>query len=62
MMKTFWKDYADLCKASGKFYKKHLLGVIIMNAVVIGGELAYFNRYNIKKKLESKFHKDEEKA
>lgn len=56
-MKEFVKDYAELCKVSGRFYKKHLLGVIVMNAVVIGAEMAYFNRANIKNKLEEKFHK-----
>lgn len=60
MMKNFWKDYAHLCKESGKFYKKHLLGVIVMNAVVIGAELAYFNRGRIKDAIEEKFHKEEE--
>ena len=61
-MKTFWKDYADLCKDTGKFYKKHWVGVIVLNAVIVGAELAWWQRDNIKDKLESKFHKSEEKA
>ena len=30
-MKSFFKDYAELCKESGKFHKKHWLGMIIMS-------------------------------
>ena len=59
-MKNFWKDYAHLCKESGKFYKKHLLGVIVLNVAVVGAELAYFNRDRIKDAIEEKFHKGEE--
>ena len=59
-MKNFWKDYAHLCKESGKFYKKHLLGVIVLNVAVVGAELAYFNRDRIKDAIEEKLHKGEE--
>lgn len=63
MMKVFMKDYAELCKVTGRFYKKHWFGLVVMNAAVVGAELAYFNRDKIKDKLESKFHKNgEEKA
>ena len=41
-MKQFWKDYGELCKESGRFYKKHWKGVVILNAVIIGAEMAYF--------------------
>ena len=58
-MAKFWKDYANLCKESGKFYKKHWLGVIVLNAVIVGGELAYFGRDQIKNKIKEKFHKEE---
>lgn len=57
-MKEFVKDYKHLCKESTKFYKKHLFGVIVMNVVVVGAELAYFNRANIKESLEEKFRKN----
>ena len=58
-MKKFWKDYADLCKESGKFYKKHWLGVIVLNAVLIAGEFAWWNRDEIKDYVESKIEKEE---
>lgn len=60
-MKEFVKDYVDLCKESGRFYKKHWKGVLVMNAVVLAGELAYFFREDIKDAIEDKFvkHKDE---
>ena len=40
-MKEFVKDYVELCKGSGKFYKKHWKGLIVLNALIIGGELAW---------------------
>ena len=59
MMKKFWKDYANLCKESGNFYKKHWLGVIVLNAVLIAGEFAWWNRDEIKDYVESKIEKEE---
>lgn len=44
-MNEFVKDYVDLCKDSGRFYKKHWKGVVLLNAVVIGAELAWY-KYN----------------
>lgn len=41
-MKEFWKDYVALCKESGKFYKKHWKGLIVLNVAVIGAEVAWF--------------------
>lgn len=41
-MKEFVKDYVDLCKDSGQFYKKHWKGVVLLNAVIIGAELAWY--------------------
>lgn len=41
-MKEFWKDYGKLCKESGRFYKEHWKGVVVLNAVIIGAELAWF--------------------
>ena len=58
-MKKFWKDYADLCKESGNFCKKHWLGVIVLNAVLIAGEFAWWNRDEIKDYVESKVKKEE---
>ena len=37
MMKAFinfWKEYFDLCKASGAWLKKHWLGYIILCVVI----------------------------
>ena len=47
-MKEFWKDYWELCKISGRFYKKHWKGVIVLNAAIMGAELAYFAYQNNK--------------
>lgn len=47
-MKQFWKDYGELCKETGRFYKKHWKGAILLNAVIIGAEVAWF-KYNTKK-------------
>ena len=33
-MKKFFKDYGELCKSTGRFYKNHWFGTIIMNLVV----------------------------
>ena len=41
-MKEFVKDYVELCKDSGKFYKKHWKGLIVLNALIIGGELVWY--------------------
>ena len=32
--KNFWKEYFDLCKASGAWMKKHWLGYIILCVVI----------------------------
>ena len=39
-MKTFFKDYGELCKTAGNFYKKHWFGTIVMNVVVSGVMIA----------------------
>lgn len=41
-MKQFWKDYGELCKDTGRFYKKHWKGVIVLNAAIIAASLAYY--------------------
>ena len=58
-MKTFVKDYLDLCKESGRFCKKHWLGLIIMYLVIFGAELGWIFKDDIKDKIKSKFHKEE---
>ena len=60
-MKDFWKDYGELCKSSGRFYKKHWKGLLVLNAAVIGAEVAWF-KYKTKQfdNLISKKYEDEE--
>ena len=58
-MKKFWKDYANLCKESGNFYKKHWLGVIVLNTVLIAGGFAWWKRDEIKDRVKSKIKKEE---
>lgn len=41
-MTQFWKDYGELCKETGRFYKKHWKGCVLLNAVIIGAELMWF--------------------
>ena len=41
-MKKYFKDYGELCKQTGAFYKKHWLGTIIANIVVFIGSAALF--------------------
>ena len=41
-MKTFVKDYVELCKETGRFYKKHWKGCLLLNAAIVGAEVAYF--------------------
>lgn len=49
-MKEFVKDYVDLCKDTGRFCKKHWKGVILLNAVSIVAECAWYkyktNQFN----------------
>ena len=47
-MKEFWKDYVELQKESIGFCKKHWKGLVAVNAVLIGAELAYFAYQNHK--------------
>ena len=41
-MKEFWKDYGELCKETGRFYKKHWKGCIVLNAVTLAATPAYY--------------------
>ena len=59
-MKAFFKDYWDLCKQSGDFYKKHWKGTLVLNAVLIGGELIYFYKDEIVETVKEKFPKRKE--
>ncbi len=35
-LKTFWKDYWELCKESGKWMKKHWKGCLVCYICVVG--------------------------
>ena len=59
-MKAFFKDYWDLCKQSGDFYKKHWKGTLVLNAVIIGGELIYFYKDEIIDTVKEKLPKRKE--
>ena len=63
-MKTFFKDYGQLCKDTGKFYKKHCLGTIVMNVVVfIGGIFIFWPkelRNGLIGSIKDKFKKNDE--
>lgn len=59
-MKAFFKDYWDLCKQSGDFYKKHWKGTLVLNAVLIGGELIYFYKDEIVDTVKEKLPKRKE--
>lgn len=59
-MKAFFKDYWDLCKQSGDFYKKHWKGTLVLNAVLIGGELIYFYKDEIVEAVKEKLPKRKE--
>ena len=41
-MRKYFKDYGELCKQTGVFYKKHWLGIIIMNIVASFSIIALF--------------------
>lgn len=59
-MKAFFKDYWDLCKQSGDFYKKHWKGILVLNAVVTGGEMIYFYKDEIVDTVKEKLPKRKE--
>lgn len=60
-MKEFFKDYSELCKETGRFYKKHWIGTIAMNLVASGVMIAAYLPKDMRKeavdKVKSKFKK-----
>ena len=56
-MKTFWKDYLELCKMEGNVYKKHWFGIIVFNIVSFAAIIGYFGRKEIKNLIKSKLNK-----
>lgn len=59
-MKAFFKDYWDLYKQSGEFYKKHWKGSLVFSAVLIGSELIYFYKDEIVDTVKEKLPKRKE--
>ena len=53
-MKKFFEDYKDLCKHSGRFYKDHWLGTLIITTVGLGLSLAPIAILEIREKIELK--------
>ena len=49
-----------MCKQSGDFYKKHWKGTLVLNAVIIGGELIYFYKDEIIETVKEKLPKRKE--
>lgn len=65
-MRKFWKDYAELWKLSGQFYKKHWFGVVVLSVIgsVIGFVMAFcwsLGDY-IKEGIKGKFKKEDEES
>ena len=64
--KNFWKEYFDLCKASGSWLKKHWLGYIILCIVIFvtsfGGAAIYqkIDYMRTKKMMDDMLEEDEE--
>jgi hypothetical protein len=60
--KNFWKEYLDLCKASGSWMKRHWLGYIIFCivtfVVTFGGHYIY-DQIEYKKYQKAKVNVDE---
>ena len=53
-LKKFFKDYKELCKHSGRFYKDHWLGTIVVSAIGIGLSFAPLAIYEFKERRELK--------
>lgn len=60
-MKEFVKDYVDLCKQCGKWYKKHWKGYLVMSSVICGAEVAWFYRDTIKDTIDEKLEERKSK-
>ena len=59
-MKAFFKNYWELCKQSGDFCEKHWKGTLVLNAVIIGGEMIYFYKDEIVDTVKEKLPKRRE--
>lgn len=59
--KPFWKDYAELCKQSGEWYKKHWKGYIVLSTAIVAAEFAWFYKDAIKEKVQEKLESKKSK-
>ena len=57
IMKDFFKDYKELAVDTGRFYKKHCIGCIILNTAISAVTVGYIFRDYIKDKLKEKTEK-----
>ena len=56
-MKDFFKDYKELAVDTGRFYKKHWIGCVVLNAAISAVTAGYIFRDQIKDKLKEKTKK-----
>lgn len=56
-MKDFFKDYKELAVDTGRFYKKHWIGCIVLNTAISAVTFSYIFRDHIKDKLKEKTKK-----
>ena len=62
-IKEFAKDYGELWVQSGRFCKKHWLGVVLLNVALIGAHLAWYqHNYGIFDDLIERFSRKEKEA
>ena len=57
IMKDFFKDYKELAVDTGRFYKKHWIGCIVLNTAISAVTAGYIFRDQIKDKLKEKTKK-----
>ena len=61
-MRKFWKDYAELWKLSGQFYKKHWLGVIVLFVIGFVMGVCWSLSDYIWESIKGKFKKEDEES
>jgi hypothetical protein len=61
-MRKFWKDYAELWKLSGQFYKKHWLGVIVLSVIGFVMGVCWLLSDYIWEGIKCKFKKEDEES
>ena len=59
-MKTFFKDYGELLKANGDFYKKHWKGCLVMSGVAFITPFVGYGVCKVKDKIKEKLSTKDE--